>query len=306
MMSKHANPVQELSTSKCHTFLATMPNPQIKVRLSILERREIAILLPELAIKLELDESNSRMIPLSLDEAKRVLDALKSDTRKHRAMIQNALERAMASIENAIEDATGIGSIPANMRLYQFKITLNESEPQIWRRIQIKNCTLERLHEHIQLAMGWANEHLHRFRIRDEIYGDAQLLDDGFEDQYEFIDSTGIKIGDVVPKSGKRFTFGYEYDFGDGWVHEVLFEGYLAATERTKYPICVEGERACPPEDVGGIFGYNEYLKVIGDPNHKQHEEMLEWRGKFDPEKFDSKKASRKMQRGMAKGKDAG
>lgn len=282
-----------------------MPNPQIKVKLSILERRQIAILLPEFAKRLELDESNSRIIPLSLDEAKRVLEALKSDTRKHRAMVQSALERAMESFENAIENATGIGSILANIRLYQFRITLNESEPPIWRRIQIKNCTLERFHEHIQLAMGWGNEHLHRFRIKDEIYGDAQLLDDGFEDQYEFIDSTGIKISDVVPKSGKRFSFEYEYDFGDGWVHEVLFEGCLAATEGQKYPICVEGERACPPEDIGRIFGYNEYLKIIGDPKHEQHEEMLEWRGKFDPEKFDSKKASKKMQRGMAKGKDA-
>ena len=282
-----------------------MPNPQIKVRLSILERRQIAILLQEFAKRLDLDEPNSRMIPFFLDEAKRVLNALKSDTRKHRAMIQSALERAMESFENAIEDATGIGSIPANIRLYQFRITLNGSEPPIWRRIQIKNCTLERLHEHIQLAMGWGNEHLHRFRIKDEIYGDPHLLDDGFEDQYEFIDSTGIKIGDVVPKSGKRFSFEYAYDFGDGWVHEVLFEGCLAATEGQKYPICVEGERACPPEDVGGIFGYNEYLKIIGDPKHEQHEEMLEWSGKFDPEKFDSKKASKKMQRGMAKGKDA-
>ena len=120
-----------------------MPNPQIKVRLSILERRQIAILLPEFAIRLDLDEPNSRMIPLSLDEAKRVLESLKSDTRKHRAMIQSALERAMTSIQNAIEDAVGIGSIPANMRLYQFRITLDESEPPIWRRIQIKNCTLE-------------------------------------------------------------------------------------------------------------------------------------------------------------------
>lgn len=304
-MSKHANPVQELSTSNYHTSPPTMPNPQIKVRLSILERRQIAILLPEFAKRLELDEPNSRVIPFSLDEAKRVLDALKSDTRKHRAMVQSALERAMESFENAIEDATGIGTINANKRLYQFRITLNESESSIWRRIQIKNCTLERFHEHIQLAMGWGNEHLYRFRVRDEIYGDAQLLDDGFEDQYEFIDSTGIKIGDVVPKSGERFSFEYAYDFGDGWVHEVLFEGCLAATEGQKYPICVEGERACPPEDVGGIFGYNEYLKIIGDPNHEQHEEMLEWRGKFDPEKFDSKKASKKMQRGMAKGKDA-
>ena len=115
----------------------------------------------------------------------------------------------------------------------------------------------------------------------------------------------GIKISDVVPKSGKRFSFEYEYDFGDGWGYRVLFEGCLIATEGQKYPICVEGERACPPEDVGGIDGYNEYLEIIGDPDHEQHKEMLGWRGKFDPELFDSKKASRKMQRGMAKRKDA-
>ena len=185
------------------------------------------------------------------------------------------------------------------------KRIISESEPPIWRRVQVKNCTLERLHEHIQLAMGWRNEHLHRFRIRDEIYGDAQLLDDGFEDQYKFIDSTGIKISDIVPKSGKRFAFEYEYDFGDDWEHEVLFEGCLVAAEGQKYPICVEGERACPPEDVGGIDGYDEYLEIITDPNHEQHEEMLEWMGKFDPERFDSKKASRKMRRVMVKGKDA-
>ena len=273
--------------------------------MSILERRQIAILSRELNEKLELDQSNARIIQLSINEAKRVLDAIKSDTRKHRAMTQSALERAIVSISNAIDDATGIGSIPANMRLYQFRIALNESEPPIWRRIQVKNCTLEKVHEHVQLAMGWKNEHLHRFRINDEIYGDAKLLDDGFEDQYEFIDSTVTKIGDVVPRSGKRFRFEYEYDFGDGWVHEVLFEGCLAATDGQKYPICVEGERACPPEDVGGLDGYNEYLKIIGDPKHEQHDEMLEWRGKFDPALFDSDKASKKMRRGMAKGKDA-
>ena len=282
-----------------------MPKTQIRVRLSILERRQIAILIPDLNEKLELDQPNSRIIQLSIDEANRVLDALKSDTRKHRAMTQSALERAVASIAEAIEDATGIGSIPANIRLYQFRIALKESEPQIWRRIQIKNCTLEKLHEHFQLAMGWENEHLHRYRINDDIYGDAQLLDDGFEDQYEFIDSTVTKISDVVPKNGERFQFEYEYDFGDGWVHEVLFEGSLAATEGQKYPLCLEGERACPPEDVGGMDGYNEYLKIIGDPHHEQHDEMLEWRGKLDLELFDSNKASKKMQRGMAKGKDA-
>ena len=128
---------------------------------------------------------------------------------------------AVASTGNHSDDAEE-GSTAGQM--FQFKITLNESKPAIWRRIQVQDCTLDKLHEHIQTAMGWTNSHLHQFEIDGQTYGDPELLDDGFMD-FECVDSTVTNIRDIVPSDGQRFRFLYEYDFGDGWEHEVLFEG---------------------------------------------------------------------------------
>jgi hypothetical protein len=184
-------------------------------------------------------------------------------------------------------------------KVYQFKITLLGSQPTIWRRIQVQNCTLDKLHEHIQTAMGWTNSHLHQFHIKGELYGDPELLDDGFDD-FPFEDSTEITLGQILPKTGRRFAFKYEYDFGDGWEHEVLFEGSLIADTKLKYPLCVEGERACPPEDCGGVWGYRELLEAIRDPQHEQHEDLLKWIGsRFDSEKFDPQQATKKMKKGL-------
>ncbi|MCB0065506.1 MAG: plasmid pRiA4b ORF-3 family protein, partial [Caldilineaceae bacterium] len=165
-------------------------------------------------------------------------------------------------------------------------------------RIQVKNCTLDKLHEHIQTAMGWTNSHLHQFEIDGERYGDPELIDDGFED-FHCVDSTVTKISEIVPKDGKRFRFTYEYDFGDDWQHEVIFDGCLRAEKGQRYPICVEGERACPPEDVGGVWGYAEFLEAIADPKHEQHDDFVEWAGDFDPEEFDAAKTTKAMRRGL-------
>ncbi len=146
--------------------------------------------------------------------------------------------------------------------------------------------------------MGWTNSHLHQFEIDGERYGDPELIDDGFED-FECVDSTITKISAIVPKDGKRFQFTYEYDFGDCWKHDVLFEGCLKAEKGGRYPLCVEGERACPPEDVGGIGGYEEFLEALADPKHEQHDDFVEWRGPFDAEAFDAEKATKAMRRGL-------
>lgn len=138
--------------------------------------------------------------------------------------------------------------------LHQFKITLLDIKPTIWRRIQVQDCTLDKLHEHIQTAMGWTNSHLHQFEIKGKRYGDLELLDDDFGDA-ECVDSTKTMVSKIVSKSAKRFAFKYEYDFGDGWDHEVVFEGCPLLDKDTKYPLCLEGERACPPKDVGGVWG---------------------------------------------------
>lgn len=183
--------------------------------------------------------------------------------------------------------------------VYQFKITLKGIKPPIWRRIQTKNCTLDKLHEHIQTAMGWTNSHLHLFKIGEVIYGDPELLFEGWEDETPPVNSLRIKISTILPADGKRFRFDYEYDFGDGWEHEILFEGCLRAEQQTRYPLCVEGERACPPEDVGGIYGYQEFLEALADPKHEEHESFMKWCGPFDAEKFDAKSVTRRMQKGL-------
>ncbi len=183
--------------------------------------------------------------------------------------------------------------------VYQFKITLLESHPPIWRRIQIKDCSLDKLHEHIQSVMGWTNSHLHHFHLGEQLYGDPQLIRENFKEM-AYKDSTTTTISDILPKTGKRFSFVYEYDFGDCWEHEVLFEGCPKSEAARQYPICLEGERACPPEDVGGVGEYTDFLNTIQDKSHEERAGMLEWAGGwFDPEEFDPVVATKSMKKGI-------
>ena len=179
--------------------------------------------------------------------------------------------------------------------LYQFKITLLDIKPAIWRRIQVPDCTLVELHEYIQAAFGWWNYHLHQFEIDGVPY--SQPAPDGDDFGLDFEDETQVVLSKLLPKSAKRTRWIYEYDFGDGWQHEVLFEGFPPSDPKAKYPLCLEGERACPPEDCGGPWGYADYLAAIADPEHEEHEEMLEWRGPFDPEAFDAEQATKVMRK---------
>ena len=175
-------------------------------------------------------------------------------------------------LERLTEEKTGLATkaaaknkepkakIPAGT-VFQFKITLLGIEPPVWRRIQTKDCTLDKLHEHIQTAIGWTNSHLHQFKIGGVIYGDPQLLYDSREDDKPPVNSLRTKLSKIVPKDGKQFRFDYEYDFGDGWEHEILFEGFLPAEKGTRYPLCVEGERACPPKIRGGRMATQSTLR---------------------------------------------
>jgi hypothetical protein len=189
------------------------------------------------------------------------------------------------------------GEPNAGNEVFQFKVTLAGSEPAIWRRIQVPGGTLHQLHDHLQLAMGWTNSHLHQFWIGEDRLGDPKLLGGGWDDD-DIKDSKKLTLDALLPKDGE-FCFVYEYDFGDGWEHVVEFEGHFPRLPGEKYPRCLEGERACPPEDIGGIGGYEDYLEAIADPEHEQHEEMIEWNGPFDPEAFDVRKTTAKMLKGL-------
>jgi hypothetical protein len=168
--------------------------------------------------------------------------------------------------------------------VYQLKVTLDDSKPPIWRRLLVpENVTLYELHAILQIAMGWTNSHLHMFRIGGQIYGDPE--DDEFGD-LGTQDENRYRLNKVVGRRG--MTFHYEYDFGDSWEHSILVEEILPAGKGVTYPVCVKGKRACPPEDVGGVWGYEGFLEAIADPEHEEHDEYLEWvGGEFDPEEFD-------------------
>lgn len=276
------------------------PEQRFPVKLTQAQRKVIAEIIPELTQRLNLTEADQRTIPLTLAELKAIQEqAGRAMRHAGTGMKRNSLRHVADLTAKALDRCQGIGAIPVSSRLYQFKITLRDVTPAIWRRIQVKECTLDKFHERIQTAMGWTNSHLHHFKIGEQSYGDPFLLGENYS-EFAYEDSTVTKIRENVPTSGTRLVFEYEYDFGDGWRHEVVFEGCLRSTRGRKYPLCLEGGRNCPPEDVGGTMGYEEFLDAVAHSDHERHEEFLGWiGGAFDSEEFDADKVSRRMQRGL-------
>ena len=174
---------------------------------------------------------------------------------------------------------------PKTATVHRLKITLDWLKPAIWRRVELPDCTLWDLHAVIQLCMPWTNSHLWEFEIsRTERYGDDMDEMFGVETDAEPADS--VKLSDLVTRGIKKFR--YMYDFGDSWLHIIQFEKPVARDPKAKYPRCVAGERACPPDDCGGAPGYEYLLEILADPKHPEHEDRLEWTGgPIDPEAFD-------------------
>ena len=183
--------------------------------------------------------------------------------------------------------------------VYQFIIELQEIEPPIWRVIQVPSAyTFWDLHVAIQDAMGWLDYHLHTFNVL--MPGKKTEIEIGIPDE-EGCDDREILPGWEVPLARYFKELGqaavYDYDFGDSWSHTVLLDGFILRKEGVPYPICAAGERACPPEDCGGVPGYYELLKILADPKHPEYKEHTAWlKGHaknyfpYDPEKFDPEK----------------
>jgi hypothetical protein len=171
-----------------------------------------------------------------------------------------------------------------DQRVYQLKITLRGVRPPVWRRFLVSDATtLHQLHWIIQTAMGWTNSHLHQFIFGGEYYSEPIFELDGWG--LEIKNEKGVRLRALGLEPKRKFA--YEYDFGDSWEHEISVEKALAPEAGARYPQCVAGKRACPPEDCGGVWGYAHFLEVINDPSDPEHEEMLEWAGgSFDPEAF--------------------
>jgi len=166
--------------------------------------------------------------------------------------------------------------------IYQLKVSLKGSRPPIWRRLLIASTdNLEDVHIALQIVMGWTNSHMHEFAKNGVRYG---MPDEDFPSDVR--DETDFRLDQVLKK--EKDNLHYVYDFGDGWEHQVVLEKILTFETGAVLPVCLKGSRACPPEDVGGIPGYEMLLETISDSAHPEYEEMLEWvGGDFDPEHFD-------------------
>jgi hypothetical protein len=168
----------------------------------------------------------------------------------------------------------------------QFKVTLNDIRPPIWRRLQLTaDSTFLDLHAAIQDAFGWEDYHLHHF-IFGERSEEPMYIGPRHPDNFvEYLTEKETSLNDWFQQEGRTCT--YEYDFGDSWEHTILLEKILPAETGLTYPRCIAGKRACPPEDSGGIPGYEEKLETLKHPKSKYYKEIREWMGDFDPEHFD-------------------
>ena len=183
------------------------------------------------------------------------------------------------------------GGVP----LYQLKITLKWSKPPIWRRVLVRaDMKLDRLHEVIQIVMPWTDSHMHQFILGRTFYGmpDPEFADMGSET----LNEKKFKVADLAPAAKQKFI--YEYDFGDGWQHEVVVEKVLPRDRAFKHPTCLAGANACPPDDCGGVPGYYDLLETLADPKHPEHADMKEWiGGEWDAARFDLDAANAMLKR---------
>lgn len=173
--------------------------------------------------------------------------------------------------------------------IFQFKITLKDTKPSVWRRIQVpETYTFWDLHVAIQDAMGWYDCHLHEFEMwnRWKITKVSMGIPDDNTGWRDVKPGWKIKMSEYFSLENKSAE--YTYDFGDTWRHAIILEKILPRESNKKYPICIDGKRACPPEDCGGPWGYAELLDILADPKHRRHKELKEWiGGPFDSEHFD-------------------
>ena len=169
--------------------------------------------------------------------------------------------------------------------IIQLKITLQRTKPPIWRRILVdKKTTFLNLHYIILTTMGWNGGHLYEFNIKGYRIGEPHKDNDGWGGK--LIDASKKTLDSVIYDTKGKFE--YTYDFGDSWEHLLKVEKFLAKDGNIKYPICIDGELNCPPEDCGGVWGFYDLLETIKNEKHPEHKEMLEWLGgHYDAEYFD-------------------
>jgi len=274
----------------------------LELKLSEGQRRTIlkyAELPAHLSERLEANRTVAKSTQFTLDELDELLDHLEPAVYRakgnEKQKVLRIVEKVSELLGSTIDpDEISEQRLPKKMNtVFQIKVTLMGIAPLIWRRIQTKDCTLAELHDLLQVTMGWEFEHLYRFIIGGVEYADLEMAS-----QEDAQDACDTNLSEILPARNRRPRFDYEYDFGDQWMHQLVVEERFPPEQGVKYPICVAGQRACPPEDCGGTWGYPDFVEAISNPDHRRHEEMLEWvGGEFDPERFDLESVNKTLRR---------
>jgi hypothetical protein len=197
---------------------------------------------------------------------------------------------------------------PPKPKATSLRIELQAVIPLVWRRVLVPdNWTLASLHHYLQWVMGWTDSHAHEFEVGDGLVAPDWWIREAWseEEASRYRDERRVSVAAVISELGARREFKYDYDMGDGWEHRIVIESAPTSTiGDPPLPICVAGENACPPEDVGGPHGYAEFLRILGDRQHEQHDDMARWiGGVFDPKGFDLNRINREWKGAKRRGR---
>ena len=178
---------------------------------------------------------------------------------------------------------------PFEPTVHTLRMTLRGIRPAVWRRIVVRSETpLPKFARMLEAAMGWEGYHLHMFDVGGVMFGPPD------EDFDYMIDERSATVKHLLPRVKSKLR--WDYDFGDGWEHDVVVESIESPEDGNRYPVCLAGKRACPPENIGGVPGYQKLLRVLADPNDPEHDHIASWSPEgFDPASFDPKAANRKL-----------
>jgi len=177
------------------------------------------------------------------------------------------------------------------LEIYQLKVTLLGTKPPIWRRLLVPvDMTFAQLQGVLHNAMGWEGGHMHEFSVGERRIGwpDPEAR---FMGMPPLENDRVVRLCGVLDRVGSKVI--YTYDFGDSWEHSIALEKRLPVDPKIAYPVCTDGQLACPPEDCGGIPGYYDLVEALSDPSHERHEEMLDWIGEYDPQAFSVESVNR-------------
>lgn len=261
------------------------------VVLSRTQRSTLAAQLPddsELHRRLNIPTSGQRTIRFTAEELAQLCRLLIAPLQEARGRERNNLLKAVEKVAGGLNACLYTASPPSKAArrrrppvAYQLSVTLLGVAPPVWRRFQVLDCSLAVLHQVIQDVMGWQNKHLHAFILDDTIYSDPETAAElGYRDNRQ------TKLSQVVARS--TYQFKYQYDFASDWWHTLEIESQFQPEADAPFPLCLQGNRSCPPENVGGADAYRSFLQIINDPEHELHTPLLDWCGGwFDPEVFD-------------------